>query len=92
MSITVRDKMTLSLQKLDREIRSIMPKAYKVWVQNTPKDQGSAKSKTFLKGNTIHANYQYAEKLDDGYSAKSPNGMSQPTTDFITKQIKSLRK
>jgi hypothetical protein len=92
MSITVRDKMTLSLQKLDREIRSIMPKAYKVWVQNTPKDQGGAKSKTSLKGNTIHANYQYADKLDDGYSPKSPNGMSQPTTDFITEQIKSLRK
>lgn len=88
----IKETMTQSLKNLDTQIRSIMPQAHKVWVQNTPKDQGQARNKTQLKGNTIHANYAYADRLDEGYSSKSPGGMSEPTSNFITKQLRSLRK
>lgn len=55
--------------------------------RKTPLKSGNARSKTILNGNTIQANYPYARRLDDGYSKKAPDGMTQPTIDHVTKYI-----
>jgi hypothetical protein len=63
--------------------------AYDAWVKNTPKQSGSARKKTQLKGNTIHANYAYAQRLDKGWSKQNPNGMSQAANEAVEKYLKS---
>lgn len=53
----------------------------------TPRDTGNARSKTVRKGDTIHANYPYADRLDKGYSKQAPRGMTEPTLKFIEDEI-----
>lgn len=62
--------------------------AYKEFVRNTPVLTGNARRNTNLQGSTIDANYNYAGKLDRGFSRKAPQGMSKPTMEFIRTYIK----
>ena len=79
---------------------SVIQDAYKFFVATTPKGDpsswknpkapkgyvpGNARSKTVLQGNTIVADYAYAERLDTGWSKQAPNGMSDPTIAFMQK-------
>jgi hypothetical protein len=75
--------MTKSLKDLEKRIGDIPKEAYDYFVSITPKDKGNARRSTQLKGNTIHANYPYAQKLDEGYSKQAPKGMTEPTGKFI---------
>jgi hypothetical protein len=45
-----------------------------------------------LNGTQINANYPYAQRLDDGYSPQSPDGMTKPTLDFIKKRVNQIMK
>lgn len=85
----VKDSMTPSLARIDKALRTVMPQAHKFWVNTTPKDEGHARKQTRLKGQTIHADYPYAERLDEGYSKQARDGMSEPTTEFITQKLKA---
>ena len=59
----------------------VAPKGY------TP---GNAKKKTSLKGNTIHANYAYATRLDNGWSKQfGGQGMSKPALDAVAAYVKN---
>lgn len=64
--------------------------AYDVFRDNTPQRSGNAYRSTRLSGSTIDANYAYAEKLDEGYSQKKPDGMTRPTEEFLEKRVKEL--
>jgi hypothetical protein len=75
--------MTKSLQDLEKRIKTIPKEAYDYFVSITPKDKGNARNKTQLKGSTVHANYPYAQRLDEGYSKQAPKGMTEPTGKFI---------
>ena len=89
MKITkTKDSLTQSLKKLDKNLIDIPEKAYKFWVDTTPKASGNARKKTKLNRDTIHANYQYAQRLDDGWSQKAPNGMSQPLARYLNQLLK----
>lgn len=61
--------------------------AHQVFVSNTPKQSGNARRKTRLTRNRIIADYPYASVLDAGSSSQAPNGMSEPTIDFINQQV-----
>lgn len=80
--------MTKSLVDLEKRLQTIPDEAFNYFVSITPKDQGNARRSTQLKGNTIHANYAYAQRLDEGYSKQAPKGMSEPTAKFIEKITK----
>ena len=77
-----------------KEIKKVLdPKqlaqaAYTTFYVNTPLRTGNARNHTSVKGDTISAAYPYATRLDNGYSRKSPNGMSKPTIAFIQKYLK----
>jgi len=72
-------------------VANTLPKeAYDVFRDNTPVRSGNAYRRTTLRGNTISANYPYAEKLDEGYSQLKPNGMTVPTEKFLQKRINTL--
>jgi hypothetical protein len=86
--------MTTNITKRVAEVEKVLNEktlareAYKVFRENTPYASGNAFRKTILKDNTIEARYPYAQRLDEGYSSKKPEGMSKPTLDFIRKWIK----
>ena len=67
--------------------RAVMPQLYNFFEQHTPIDTGNARSHTVLSGNTIEANYPYAERLDEGYSQQAPAGMTEPTKEYAKKII-----
>lgn len=88
-----KDNMTPSLKRIQKELAKIPQAAYDVWYQNTPVRSGNARRRTRLQGTIIRAAYDYAGRLDDGYSRQSPQGMSRPTERFIKKTVeKILRK
>lgn len=81
-----------NIDAVQSKLRQLPQQAYAVFVANTPKKSGNARSKTKLRGRVIEADYAYAERLDDGYSKKSPNGMSEPTQTFIEKRLEKIFK
>jgi hypothetical protein len=62
--------------------------AHKVFLKNTPVRTGNARRNTELQRNNIVADYPYATRLDQGWSRQSPQGMSQPTIEFLQGYIK----
>lgn len=80
----------------------MVPKeAYQEFKKITPIKTGNAKRNTRLKGNSIEANYQYAQVLDKGRhmtnrgmrgSEQAPQGMTKPTQEFINKRVKQILK
>jgi hypothetical protein len=85
-----KDNITSSINKIQRGLSTVTRETHKFWVRSTPKDQGNARSKTVLRGNTIEANYPYARRLDEGYSKQAPQGMSRPSGTFFTRLINRL--
>jgi len=72
-------------------VAKTLPKeAYEVFREETPYRSGNAYRNTNLRGNTISADYPYAERLDDGYSRLKPRGMTEPTEKFLQKRINDL--
>lgn len=70
--------------------KTLVKETYDYFVDSTPIRTGNARRSTRLRGNTIDANYNYAEKLDEGSSRQAPKGMSQPTEKFLEKRINDL--
>ena len=64
--------------------------AFAEFVKDTPIRSGNARRKTKLSGNKIVADYAYAQKLDEGYSKQSPDGMTKPTEEFIKRRMKQI--
>jgi len=59
---------------------------------NTPIQSGNARNKTKLRGNKIRSNYPYAGRLDSGWSKQAPNGFTEPTIEFMDKNVDKLIK
>jgi hypothetical protein len=82
-----------TVDRLKKIEASINPKvlidiAYPVFIKNTPVLTGNAKRHTTKTSSEINANYAYAQRLNEGYSSKSPNGMVQPAIDAIRSYIR----
>jgi hypothetical protein len=67
----------------------------------TPVKSGNARKRTTLKGNSIQANYPYAEVLDAGRgnrdgqmrgSTQAPKGMTKPWELWLQKYLDKLMK
>ena len=87
------------LSKMKKELKDVPKEAYQFFVKQTPVRSGNARRNTKLKGNTIQANYQYAEVLDKGRhmtsrgmrgSEQAPEGMTKPTEEFIQKRVNKI--
>lgn len=67
----------------------VLDAAYDVFYKNTPVRLGNARRNTYLTSDRsrIVADYPYAQRLDEGYSKQSPDGMTQPTLEFIEDEI-----
>jgi len=89
--MAIKNTLSLSLKKKERDVKRLPREAFRVWVKNTPVDTGNARRSTSLIGNeTIHANYEYAVPLDRGHSKQSPQGMVKPTSAFIRRRLAQI--
>lgn len=73
--------------------RKLTRLAYDFFKNKTPIRSGNARRRTTYRDNNIRADYPYAGRLDQGYSRQAPEGMSQPTVEYIQDYIqKTLRR
>lgn len=72
----------------DLEPKNLVDQAYPVFVKNTPVRSGNARRRTSKTTSEIQALYPYAQRLDQGWSNQSPNGMTKPTIAFIQDYIR----
>jgi hypothetical protein len=79
-----------NLQRKNKELQGIAKEAHDKFVAETPIRTGNARRKTRLQGKTIKADYAYAQRLDEGWSKQSPDGMSKPTIEFIKDRIDEI--
>jgi hypothetical protein len=83
-------------QALKNQIKAVekLPgKALQYFKAQTPIDTGRARRSTKLEDKkTIHADYPYAQKLDDGHSQQAPQGMTKPTEKWVREQFKKIFK
>lgn len=86
----VVNNITPSATRIQNALAKLPQEAYKVFKDNTPIKTGNARRKTRLSGDTIRADYPYAEKLNDGYSKQAPEGMVPPTERFLRKRIREI--
>jgi uncharacterized protein YbjT (DUF2867 family) len=65
---------------------------FEAFRSNTPVRTGNARRRTRLTGTEIRADYAYAQRLDQGYSSQSPQGMTQPAIEAMQQYIKQTGK
>lgn len=86
----ISDRLTPSLDNIQRQLPRAVQQSYKYFVSVTPKDSGNARKKTKLRGTVIEARYAYARRLDQGYSKQAPRGMVEPTIKFFERLLRRL--
>ena len=79
------------LTRIEQFARDLPQNAHREFVSVTPRRTGNAQSKTDLRNNEIQANYPYAVRLEkESWSRQAPDGMSEPTIDWIRSQLRGL--
>lgn len=82
---------TKQLKEMQRELKALPREAHKEFVALTPIDRGNARRKTRLEGgNTINANYPYAQRLNEGWSKQAPRGMEEPWNTWLQKRLDKI--
>ena len=83
------------LKELEQQLsrKEMLDIAYDYFVDTTPIDKGNARKSTFKNNvDTIHANYAYATRLNNGWSNQARDGMSRPTIKHLQQYIRQVRK
>jgi len=86
------------VKRIDQLQQALSPdnlarEAYEYFRDITPIRSGNAQRNTRLRSNEIHADYAYAQRLDDGWSKQHGGvGMTRPTEKFIRDYINKQAK
>ena len=75
------------MAKLSKAIDTLPEDAHAEFIKNTPVRTGNARRNTQLQNNRIVANYNYSQELEDGRSRQAPNGMIEPTEQWIQREV-----
>lgn len=95
MANNIVDRLNKVLSTLNSQ--NIAKEAFTKFKDVTPVKSGNAKRSTKLQGNTINADYAYANVLDKGRhmtrrgmrgSDQAPKGMTEPTIKHIRDYVK----
>lgn len=95
MASNIVDRLNKVLNTLNSQ--NIAKEAYTKFVDVTPVKSGNAKRSTKLQGNSINADYAYANVLDKGRhmtrrglrgSDQAPKGMTEPTIKHIRDYVR----
>ena len=93
MKITINDReFTKLVDNLDEMPIAVMKTLYPYYRNKTPIRSGNARNKTKLNKNTINSKYDYAGKLDQGWSKQAPDGFTEPSIDKLDKLIENYIK
>lgn len=101
IKLDIQDRITGDITKLKRELAAVPKAAITEYQRLTPKQTGLARRNTTLKGNSIQANYSYAEVLDQGRSVRdgqmrgskqAPKGMTKPWETWLQKHLDKIMK
>ena len=88
MSVKIdRKQFDKLLKDLDTSVDKTWVSTYEKFRSLTPVKSGNARRRTKLQGDKIVADYAYAERLDTGWSAQAPQGMSKQTLDYFEKTL-----
>ena len=90
MSVSFRvtqDTATPMLRRQAQALERLPQGAYSKWRDVTPVRSGNARRRTRLSGDTIQADYPYAQRLDRGWSRQAPLGMFRPTLQWVRAQL-----
>jgi hypothetical protein len=91
VTFDVRDGDVINM--FEENIRKLTPKllddTYKFFVKATPIRSGNARRNTNLnkQKNTIEADYAYAGRLNNGWSKQAPDGMTEPTIEYMKRSV-----
>lgn len=92
--VRVTNQINPNLRRKSRLLDQVPSDAYNEFKKITPKRTGNAKSKTDFKvtgvGGRIEGNYPYVNRLNEGYSDQAPEGMTDPTIEFIRSTIRNI--
>ena len=88
----ITNNIAPSITRLQSELDKIPSQAYPYFKKTTPIKTGNARRNTNLKGNTISGDYDYVNKLNDGYSKQAPGGMTDPTISEIRRLVRKVLK
>ena len=95
-SISVKIDARSAIKRLQSQrfqVAALPKRALDYFIKITPIDTGYAKSRTSIRnGKTIVANYPYAERLDNGYSKQTEDGMTKPTIDWLEIEFRKIFK
>ncbi len=92
IKLDIQDRITGDITKLKRELGAVPKAAVTEYQKLTPVKSGNARKRTTLQGNTIKANYPYAQRLDEGYSKQAPKGMTKPWEQWLQKHLDKIMK
>jgi len=88
MKITINKRQFDGLVKdLEEMPIAVMKTLYPYYRNKTPIRSGNARNRTKLNRNTINSKYDYAGKLDEGWSKQAPDGFTEPSIDQLDKLI-----
>lgn len=90
VDVKVDDLMTGQIEKVKKELRKVPQDSLKEFRALTPIDTGNARRKTTLSGNTIKADYPYAQRLDEGWSKQARRGITEPFAKWFEKHINKI--
>jgi hypothetical protein len=89
MKVTVNSSGQIA--SIRKQLQQLPTEALDYFKSVTPRDTGNARRKTRLSGNTIKADYVYAQPLDEGHSRQAPNGMIKPTEKWLERRVKQIK-
>lgn len=90
--ITQKGSISSDIKKLQARLKNLPKEALVKYVELTPIKSGNARRNTSLSGNSIIANYPYAERLDNGWSEQAPNGMTKPMEKWLVDRLNQISK
>jgi hypothetical protein len=81
------------IKKVEQSLsqKELLDFGYNFFKDNTPIASGNARRSTKKEGtDTIHADYAYALRLNNGWSKQAPEGMAKPMFKEIQKYLKGI--
>lgn len=90
----VTNNINPAIEKRLANLKPVPSKAYDFFKKVTPIRSGNARRstdfKSTLQGGDITGNYNYANRLNAGYSRQAPQGMTKPTIEEIRRLIRRI--
>lgn len=90
VKVEITDQITGDIKRIKSELAQVPKQGLVEFRRLTPIDTGRARRSTTLQGDTIRADYPYAQRLDEGWSKQAPRGIVGPWQQWFEKKIKQI--